>query len=412
MKKWQLEDLRDKRAKILLWLFMPLLSLVASIKSIGTKSSFVIIFLVSLQIGLCLTMGTERTEGTGDAVTYRADFEYASRNMSEAEFERDAYDYFVTNNTYDKDFYDNTLIYLVSRFTDNYHIFFLFAALLPAFFMLKYFKYYVLDENFKFTLLSIIPIIWFLLGQNNAAAGVRYYTASWVSLYAMYKIFLEKKYRYILLSIIASLIHVSLFSMFIVTVIGIFTRKYEYFWRIAFFVSIIYGSFSLIFLSDIGTYLPDFLQQMVQVYTSEEEVNKEVTGSGFYMIGNVFSVIGPYILMGIITLFMFKKDSIKENKNTKDLYLLLILVATYVNFFLAVPSMGTRVMMRTELPLICYIWMSNSKVLKQYRWMLWVYMFFMLFSIKHQFEQYLSYMQLDFYIASPVLLFIKYAILP
>lgn len=411
MSKWQLENPRDKGGKFILWLFFPLLSLVTSIKNIRTKSSFVILFLVSLQIGLCLTMGTERFEGTGDAISYRADFEYASRSMSETDFKRDAHDYFVTNKTYDKDFYDNALIYIVSRFTDNYHIFFLFAAFLPAFFMLKYFKYYVLDENFKVTLLSIIPIIWFLLGQNNAVAGVRYYTASWVSLYAMYKVFLEKKHIYIVLSLLAALIHVSLISMFFVTIIGIFTRKYEYFWRIAFFVSIAYSSVSMIFLSDIVDYLPDFLSQMVQFYTSDEIVNKEVTGTGFYLIGHIFNLVTPYILMGVIIIFMLKKDSIKDNKNTKDLYLLLIILATYVNFFLSVPSMGVRVMMRTELPLICYIWMSNSNALKQYRWILWIYLFFMVFAIKHQFDQYLAYMQWDFYVASPIILFFKYAIM-
>ena len=393
-----------------MWLFLPLLSLVASIKSIRTKSSFVILFLISLQIGLCLTMGTVRTEGSGDAISYRADFEDACNSLTETEYKRDAHDYF-TNNSYDKDLYDNTLIYIVSRFTDNYHIFFLFAAFLPAFFMLKYFKYYVLDENFKFTILSIIPIVWFILGQNNAVAGVRYYAASWVSLFAMYKVFMEKKHIYIILSLLASLIHVSLISMFIVTIIGVFTRKFESFWRAAFFVSIFYSSFALIFLSNTLDYLPDFMVEMVMSYTSEEIVNKEITGTGFYMVEHVFGIIAPYILMGIVSIFMFKKDSIKDNKNTKDLYLFLIIVATYVNFFLSVPSMGSRVMMRTELPLICYIWMSNSNVLKQYRWVLWVYVFFMIFAIKHQLDQYLNYMQTDFYVASPILLFFKYAIM-
>lgn len=411
MKNWQLENPRDTRAKIIIWLFLPLLSLVTSIKSIRTKSSFAIIFLVCLQIGLCLTMGTDRFEGSGDAISYRAEFEFASRFLSENEFKSDAHDYYVTNNTYEKDFYDNTLIFLVSRFTDNYHIFFLFAALLPAFFMLKYFKYYVLDENFKVTLLSIIPIIWFLLGQNNAAAGVRYYTASWVSLYAMYKVFLEKKNAYIVLSFLASLIHFSLISMFFVTIIGVFTRKYEFFWKIAFFVSIAYSSFSLLFISDVRVYLPDAISQLADYYTSDEIVNEELKGTGFYMVEHIFNNIAPYILMGIVAIFMFKKDLIQENKNTKDLYLLLIIVATFVNFFLAVPNLGSRVMMRTELPLVCYIWMSNSKVLKQYRWVLWAYMFFMIFIIKHQFDQYLGYMQPDFYIASPIILFIKYALL-
>ena len=411
MRAWQTEKKADTGRKIILWLFLPLLSLFTSLKSINTKSSFVIMFLVSLQVGLCMSMRTNRTEGSGDAISYRAEFEYACQNLTEERYINDFYDYFVTQDSYDKDFYDNTLIYIVSRFTDNYHIFFLFAAILPAIFMLKYLKYYVLDENFQVTILSIIPIIWFLLGQNNAVAGVRYYTASWVSLYAMYKVFHDKQPVYLLLSFAASLIHVSLISMFIVSVIGLFTRKYERLWRIAFFLSLIYGSLSLVFISDIRDFLPPALSYVLDFYTSDEELNKEARGSGFYLVGNFFQTVIPYILMGIVSLFMLKRETIKSNKNTKDLYLILIIVATYVNFFLSVPNMGSRVMGRTELPLICYIWMSNSRSLKQYRWILWTFLFFMIFVIKQQIDQYYSYMQLDFFVASPILLLFKYAIL-
>lgn len=411
MRNWRLEKSGDTKKKFILWLFFPLLSLMSSLNSIRTKSSFIIIFMISLQIGLCMTMTNIRTEGSGDAISYRAAFEEASRNLTDREFKSEAYDYFVSHTSFDKDFYDNTLIYIVSRFTDNYHIFFLFAAFLPAIFMLKYFKYYVLDENFKLTVLSIIPILWFLLGQNNAVAGVRYFTASWVSLYAMYKVFLEKKNAYIIVSFLASLIHVALISMFIVTIIGVFTRKFEFFWRVAFLVSIIISSFSLFFLSDVSEFLPPGLSQVVQFYTSDEEVNKEVLGTGFYMVGHIFSVVCPYILMGIIAIFMLKRDAIKMNPNTKELYLLLIIVATYVNFFMAVPNMGSRIMMRTELPLICYIWMSNANHLKKYRWILWMYVFFMIFSIKHQLEQYSYYMHFDFYVGSPIYLLLKYGIL-
>ena len=410
MRTWKLENAEDTKKKFILWLLFPLLSLVSSLSSIRTKSSFIIIFLILLQIGLCMTMTNIRTEGSGDAISYRANFEDASRYLTENEFMSDAHDYFVTHTSFDKDYYDNTLIYIVSRFTDNYHIFFLFAAFIPAIFMLKYFKYYVLDENFKLTVLSIIPIIWFLLGHINAVAGVRYYTASWVSLYAMYKVFLEKKNAYIILSFLASLIHIGLISMFFLTIIGVLTRKFEFFWRVVFFVSIVFSSFSLLFMAEITAYLPDSLAQIVIFYTSEEEVQKEVTGTGFYMVGHVFDTVRPYVLMCIVAVFMVKKEEIKNNQKTKGLYLFLIIVAAYANFFLSVPDMGSRVMMRTELPLICYIWMSNAKSLKKYRWILWVYLFFMIFTIRHQLTQYLSYMQFDFYVGSPIYLLLKYAI--
>jgi hypothetical protein len=118
-----IEDRNDVIAKVLLFLFSPFIGFLYSLKRINTKSSFVIFFLFALCFGLCFTP-ENHTRGYIDGQSYAEKFVYNS-NISITTFVND-FEQYISFETKDKDFYFNLLTFLVSRFTDNYHVFFLF----------------------------------------------------------------------------------------------------------------------------------------------------------------------------------------------------------------------------------------------------------------------------------------------
>src|SRR5690554_2635355 len=124
MAVWQKENRYDKAVKVVLFLISPFFSLLYSLRTLKTKSSYVVFFLFAVFFGLAFTTQPHHTM---DSVRYIEKFNgYIFYSLNDFLYE---FQNFLTFSEGDKDFYFNTVAFIVSRFTDNYHVLFaVFAA--------------------------------------------------------------------------------------------------------------------------------------------------------------------------------------------------------------------------------------------------------------------------------------------
>ena len=120
---WKKESKVNRINKIFLFILSPFFSLLYSLKSINTKSSFVVVFLFSICFGMAFTVSNIRDfNNKNDAVSYRADFEMYCLTDG-TEYQRGFND-FISFKGENKDYYFDTVAFYVSRITNNYHVMF------------------------------------------------------------------------------------------------------------------------------------------------------------------------------------------------------------------------------------------------------------------------------------------------
>ena len=172
---------KSKGLKFILFLISPLLSLIYSLNSLNSKSSRVVIFLFCLFFGLAFTVTDIRTEGSPDGITYRSQFQ-DYHGISKEAYQQTAQEYFTFSGVV-KDFYADTMAYVVSRFTDNYHIFFMVIAMVFAFFQIKTLKYLTDNNNFVAGVTCLLLVFLFTFVSIKNINGLRFWTAYWIACY-------------------------------------------------------------------------------------------------------------------------------------------------------------------------------------------------------------------------------------
>ncbi len=166
MATWIKEKKYDREIKWILFLISPFIGFIASLKDIKTRSSFSILFLFFFLFGLSFSVGNIRDEqNTNDAVSYRAEFE-AYKNISFDEYIQH-FRLFLTFKWPRGDYYFDTVAFIVSRISSNYHIMFAIFAIVFAFFSLKCSKLFIEEDSFDTSISSYILLYIFFYKSNN-----------------------------------------------------------------------------------------------------------------------------------------------------------------------------------------------------------------------------------------------------
>jgi len=378
----------------------------------NTKSSFMVFYGFAICFGMAFSTSAFDVLSTSsvglDAGRYRLQFEESSE-MTTSEFLSTWKDY-TDFDTGAKDFYYIAMVYLVSRFTHNYHWLFMVFALVFAFFQLKSLKLLVERKQWENSLFFIVLAMFFTWNQIFNINAMRFYTAAWVGVYSVLQIFYHKRRGYFLLLLITPIMHSS-FWLFVAVVIFAFLLKgLEWLWIglfvISFFTSTIFANV----LQASADYLPEFLAKTVRGYTDEDILYSTITysGTGFWWIPLFFDRAYRIFTNLLVVLFIFNRKSIKEN-NTRNLYLFILIFMTYVNFAMPIPALGTRSIVMAY-PIIAYIWLANFGKTK-YQWLIYALPFVWLFDIIKHIGYYFMVLDWTFFISSPVILVFKYLIL-
>ncbi|HBX46828.1 MAG TPA: hypothetical protein DEG28_13245 [Porphyromonadaceae bacterium] len=404
MSSWPRENNNERMAKLALFIISPFIAFLYSLKNMKSKSSYIVFFLSSILFGLSFTVPSGKTaENMSDGASYRLNFELY-RNINYSEFIEGFKEYITFKDGSVKDYYFDTIAFITSRFTDNYHVLFMFFAIIFAFFSLKSFKFLTQEYNFSFSLASFILAYLFMINQIFNINGMRFWTAAWVGVYAVFQIFKNGNHRYYWLAVTTPFIHASFWVYIGILIIASIFKRYEKFWGVLFVVSFFISTISIELVRNIGNLLPPFLEDMVQSYTNEEYIIQKEQEKGFISLFFSYAVI-IYINV-LVLLFIRNAKAIKDNNKSKSLYLFLLVYMTFVNFSMPIPSLGGRFIILSY-PIIAYIWLTNFKD-RKYQKILYVMPFVFLFQFYMQFNLYKLVTEPYFYFTSPFYLIYRY----
>ena len=395
---------KSKGLKFILFLVSPLLSLIYSLNSLNTKSSRVVIFLFCLFFGLAFTVTDIRTEGSPDGITYRSLFQDYHGIGKEA-YQQTAQEYFTFSGGV-KDFYADTMAYVVSRFTDNYHIFFMVIAMVFAFFQIKTLKYLTGNKNFVAGVTCLLLVFLFTFVSIKNINGLRFWTAYWIACYCLFRLILDKKLIYLIPIATLPFFHASFVVVWILVALYYATGNFGRIWTFLLILSLFFGNLSLSLLQENASYLPEFLTRFVDYYASDEIVARvNAAGSGFYLMDRIFPVF-VNIYLNIMLLLINRERSKIIEPSTKRLLAFTVIVVSFANFVMPIPSLGKRFMVLSY-PLIAYLWLDvfGTHRYKNYLYMIPI-VFFM--SIYHLIEAYVQNVDVMFYISSPIIDLVRF----
>ena len=399
--EWKHENYKDQFLKWGLFLVSPILGLFYSFMNLKTRSSFVVIYAVGLLFGLCLTVeaafGNADVTWYADSMRHRAEFE-AMANQGFGEYQRDLVTYFTGKG--EKDIYAMTMYFLVSRFTSNYHIFFLCIAAIYGFFSIQSLRLLVSEKKFDNSLLCLILVYVFLSAQILEINGVRFYTGAWVAIFSLLQIFINKKRSYFLLLAITPLIHSGFFLFIAVVVTFYVVKRWPKLCYVSFFISFALSElFAQVLTANISI-LPDFIANSTEYYLETENASRGFFFDLFSFASRLFS----NLIIVVLILTLRRQDM---NENTKDMFLFTIFLAACSNFFMSVPIFGTR-MKTIVYPFFAYIWLKyfyktkRGNIMYLYPIVNFYFIFFLMP------RTYIRLLEPSFFYSSPIYLITKY----
>lgn len=406
MSRWPKENNTDKALKIILFLISPFIAFIYSLRTIKTKSSYVVFFLFCVFFGLSFTVSNVRDEVNSiDGVSYREKFELYNY-VSDSEFYKRFNEYFTFEEGA-KDYYFDTVAFYVSRVTDNYHIMFMVFAIVFAYFGLKSLRFLTSEPKFDASLSCLILVYLFMINQIFNINGVRFWTAAWIGVYCIFQIFRNGNKKYFLLALCTPFFHGAFWVYILVITFAYFSKWTQKVWVVLFFISFFVSNISVDFVRGIIGYLPPFLAGMAQSYTDAEYIQeRSAAGSGFYWVAEIFRFSVKVYMNYLVWLFIKNSSRINANPKTKSLFAFLLIWMTFANFTMPIPSLGGRFMVLAY-PIIAYIWLVNFKGVK-YQKVLHAMPFVFLFSFYTQFLLYKNVLSPTFYFSSPFYLIYKY----
>lgn len=406
MAVWLKEDNRDIADKIILFLISPFFAFLYSLQRIKTKSSYIVFFLFSVCFGLSFTVDSGKSESMElDGAFYRETFEQYG-NTTSHEFYSGLIE-FLSFDEGAEDYYFDTVAFYVSRITDNYHVMFMVFAAVFAFFSLKSFKFLTSEDNFNVSLASFILAYLFLINQIFNINGVRFWTAAWVAVYAIFQILKNGNKKYFFLALITPFIHTTYWIFIGVLLLAYFFKRYERMWIVLFVISFFVSNISLEMVRGIIDSLPPFLGKMALSYTDQEYIAmRNAAGTGFWWVSELFRYLLMIYVNVTVFLFINNRSQIGSNPKTKNLFAFLLVWMTFANFTMPIPSLGAR-FVQLSYPLIAYIWLVNFKDIK-YQLYLYLLPIVFFYNIFRQVGYYNTVLDPYFYISSPIFLILKY----
>lgn len=407
MNIWLAEKKQDVQLKIILFLISPFFAFLYSLKTIKTRSSYIVFFLTAIFFGMAFSVpsGKDELKGGIDGQFYRSDFE-SQKYITNSEFV-DKFIEFLSFDEGKKDYYFETVAFYVSRITDNYHVMFIFFAAIFAYFSLKSFKFLTAEEKFDVSIVSYILVYFFLNNQIFNINGLRFWTAAWIAVYCIFQIYRNGNKRYFLLALLTPYFHGAYWIFLAVLILAQLSKRFEKTWIVLFIISFFASSFAVEFVQYFQSYVPTFLSKLADSYTSVDALER--TWSGFGWIPILFKKLVLIYLTVLVFLFIKSSKEIKQNKKIKDLYLFLLVWMSVFNFLMIVPSLGGR-FIQLSFPIIAYIWLVAFKDYKYQRVIL-IFPLVFFWNILQQFLYYIEVLSPGFYFSSPFYLLYKHILI-
>lgn len=343
---------KNNIGKIALGVFFihPFASFLIALNNLKSKRSFTVIFLFFVLFGYTFIATNE----SADSFHYINEFKDYTRNPS-FNLSNDLKEYF-TFDSYIKDIYTIITYYLISSFTDNYHLLMALWAAVFSYFFLKSFRFFVEREEFRTSLITALLAFLFIFSNNIFNInGVRFNTAAWVAVYSVFEIVINKKYKYFILALVTPLVHITYISFVVVLILYIFLSKLEKGWIFLFIISFFISEITVNLVQTYQMQLPPALQSMIWSYASEDNLQQRYQiVESLPQYAKFLNALPRYFIQLLMIFFIFNSKKIKKKEESKSVYLFLLIWLSFCNFTMAIPSFGNRFLMLSA-PFICYL---------------------------------------------------------
>ena len=415
---WLNENKQDIILKFVAFLVSPILGLFVAILRPNTKSSYIVLFLAFLSIGLSINVPYESLEEAEfDSSVYRRDFEsFCAANS--ADFRDTIREYRDMEGS--TDIYSSVLFYIVSLVTNNYHVCFMVIALIFSIFMLKSWRLFIAEPNYRTTFVCLLLLFLFSICQIQKINAFRFYTAYWIALYAIFNIIQANKKGFWTLLCLTPLVHASFIIIIIIMLIYYMMQSNHKLSVGIVIVSIIFSPFAVDVLSWAIMHLPESLGGHYSAYINEWYIKKVNSGTGLIWTVRLMELLVRLSVNAIVLFFAWKYHTHIANSKCNKLYFLLLTILAFVNFTFTIPSLGSRFVM-FAFPLIAYIWLicfmnenTYNRFIVGFTVLYLLYFLFLPWNI-YQIPCFKYYTQLwnaDIIYQSPVYLWIKYILFP
>jgi len=388
--------------KYLILLIWPFGAFLFSLTDITSKSSRVIFFIFCLLFGLSFIPKNQ----TADSYSYYLEF-IQNGNLTLNNLKNIYLDYFSFDGS-QRDLYSITMVFIVTRFSDNYHLLFFAYSLIFTYFYISAFGFMLKDNYFRQTIVCLL--LAFLFTFSNPVFninGVRFWTAAWIAVYGIFKIVVDKNYKYYLLFAIIPLIHISFFSLVFVLVAVLLLIRYEKMWIIIFFISFFSGMFVQELLINYLDVFPKMFQYTINEYASNIALMEKTKISEklplYAIILNRLPFYYLNLLVGILIIYRKKLDLSDSGKNV---FIMTLILFSFVNFIYYIPSLGDRYLALT-IPFLTILWLRicNDKKIK---WLVYAIPLVYSYSLLHWLRNMISVSEPYLYLASLPHIIIKY----
>ena len=394
--------------KFISFLLSPVLGLISAFKDLNSRDARIIILLFCIVFGAAFKVDSiDRAEGSADRISMRAEFEY-DKNMTAESYVDYIQEYFEFDMGA-QDIYITTVGFLVSRFTDNYHYFFLVLAFVFAFFQLKCLPYFTRQKEYTGSIITLILVLLFLWNSVRNINGARYWTAAWIGLYCIFKIFYDKKPRYLLLCLCTTLVHAS-FIIFWGIVLFTYLTRYIYtnkLLTILFVSSWIFSFFAtnvhIPFFDSID--LPLMISRKVEYYTDQEYISSLSQGSGFYWVDLIFKTLSTNYINLLFLLVLSNNEMVDKQDPLRNMLVVTTLIVSVANFGSIVPTFGGR-LFTVSFSLIAFMWLVTIPEWK-YKNLIYIMPFVWFMNLYYLMRSLSESFGLDFVILSPIYSIIK-----
>lgn len=356
------EEGADILFKIVTFFISPFFSFLYSLIYLKRRSSFVVFFLFAIFYGMCFTTTQGRdAEHINDGASYRDRFVSIQRN-DDRSFANELVNILSLKGTTEKDVYFFATAYVIGKYTDNYHVMFFFYAIIFAFFMLGSLAMLVKESTYKHSLVALILLYLFTYNGIFNINGVRFWTAAWMAVYSILKIYRENNKRYYILLFTTPLVHLSFLLMDVVTLLYILTpqkKNNSDFLLIVFVLSFVFSAFS----GELVRYILGYavgVSVLFGDYASAEGIAKMALERS--IVKTVFMFLSRMYLM-IMFLRIYYKEKNGQTIVGRELYGFLFIAFIIFNFLSPIPSLGTRFQVLLY-PLTVYLWVVNMGTCK------------------------------------------------
>ena len=278
-------------------------------------------------------------------------------------------EYFLFIGTEIHDLYFATLSFVVHFVSDNYHVFFMSAALVFSYFQLKSFRFLVDSPAFDNSIVCLMICMLFSLNTIANISVLRFATAAWMCVYGVLQFLYNRKVVYMVLLFVLPLIHRAFFFMYPVILLTSFYRD-KSFWKYSYFFSVLFSGFSIYIIRDATNYLPSFLSGMIEAYTVETTFERNSLTKTFLTSINI-------IYDNVLFILIMNKTKTYLPEKVKSMYQFTLIFMSIVNFVMPVPSLGGRFATISEV-FIAFLWLNIMGTKNKYNILIYLMPLFLI----------------------------------